>query len=230
MNPAAAPMRSGAAPGTRAARTQQAQNVGPAWSRRRPVMSGPGTGDVPVLSARDHGVPGRRWQRTRSAWCCTAGLPQLLLVAALLGIPLSVVAFGFLVAVHELEHVVWHTLPAELGFDHVPAWWAILALGPGRRPRRPHRAAPARSRRTRPRRRARRRPDPTQPRAGHRARRRDEPGPRRGGRSRGAADRAGRRARAPRGQRTKAGDSVQARARSRRPGRPRPSPPSSATP
>jgi H+/Cl- antiporter ClcA len=57
------------------------------------------------------------------------GYLRLLLVAALLGIPLSVVAFGFLVAVHELEHVVWHSLPTELGFDHPPAWWAIVTLG-----------------------------------------------------------------------------------------------------
>jgi H+/Cl- antiporter ClcA len=57
------------------------------------------------------------------------GYLKLLLLAGLLGIPLSVTAFGFLVGVHELEHVVWHTLPHELGYDHVPAWWPILALG-----------------------------------------------------------------------------------------------------
>ena len=57
------------------------------------------------------------------------GYLRLLLGAALLGIPLSVIAFGFLAAVHELEHVVWHTLPHELGFEHAPAWWAIPALG-----------------------------------------------------------------------------------------------------
>jgi H+/Cl- antiporter ClcA len=54
---------------------------------------------------------------------------RLLLVAGLLGIPLSVTAFGFLAAVHELEHAVWHSLPHELGYEHVPAWWPIPALG-----------------------------------------------------------------------------------------------------
>lgn len=54
---------------------------------------------------------------------------NVLLMAALLGIPLSVAAFGFLVAVHELEHVVWETLPDALGFDELPAWWPILTIG-----------------------------------------------------------------------------------------------------
>jgi H+/Cl- antiporter ClcA len=57
------------------------------------------------------------------------GYLALLLVAALIGIPLSLIAFAFLVAVHQLEHVVWVTLPEALGFDDVPAWWPILALG-----------------------------------------------------------------------------------------------------
>jgi H+/Cl- antiporter ClcA len=53
----------------------------------------------------------------------------LLLVSAVLGIPLSLVAFGFLAAVHELEHLVWHSLPESLGYDVPPAWWPILAIG-----------------------------------------------------------------------------------------------------
>jgi H+/Cl- antiporter ClcA len=57
------------------------------------------------------------------------GYLALLLVAALIGIPISVIAFGFLAAVHELEHLVWDTLPAELGYDHLPAWWPIVTIG-----------------------------------------------------------------------------------------------------
>lgn len=52
----------------------------------------------------------------------------LLGVAALLGIPMSLVAFLFLAAVHELEHLLWHSLPHELGYEELPAWWAIAAL------------------------------------------------------------------------------------------------------
>jgi H+/Cl- antiporter ClcA len=57
------------------------------------------------------------------------GYLRLLLLAALIGVPLSLVAFGFLAAVHQLEHLVWHTLPSEAGYDHAPAWWPVLALG-----------------------------------------------------------------------------------------------------
>ena len=57
------------------------------------------------------------------------GYLKLLLLAGLIGVPLSLLSFGFLAAVHELEHLVWHTLPSEAGYDHAPAWWPILALG-----------------------------------------------------------------------------------------------------
>jgi H+/Cl- antiporter ClcA len=57
------------------------------------------------------------------------GYLSLLLIAALLGIPLSFVAFGFLTAVHWLEHLVWDTLPASLGFESLPAWWPIVTIG-----------------------------------------------------------------------------------------------------
>ena len=54
---------------------------------------------------------------------------MLLLVVAVLGIPLSLAAFGFLAAVHELEHLVWETWPHELGYAELPAWWPILTIG-----------------------------------------------------------------------------------------------------
>jgi H+/Cl- antiporter ClcA len=57
------------------------------------------------------------------------GYIGLLVVASLVGIPISAIAFGFLAAVHGLEHVVWHDLPAELGFDEPPPWWPIPTLG-----------------------------------------------------------------------------------------------------
>ncbi len=57
------------------------------------------------------------------------GYLTLLLVVALLGIPLSLIAWGFLVAIHELEHVVWETLPSSLGYDELPAWWPIITIG-----------------------------------------------------------------------------------------------------
>ena len=52
----------------------------------------------------------------------------LLLAAAVLGIPLSFVAFGFLAAVQKLQHVVWYSLPESLGYDVAPVWWPLAAL------------------------------------------------------------------------------------------------------
>ena len=57
------------------------------------------------------------------------GYLMLLLVVALLGIPLSAAAFGFLAAVHWLEHLVWETWPHDLGYAELPAWWPILTVG-----------------------------------------------------------------------------------------------------
>ena len=57
------------------------------------------------------------------------GYLTLLLISALIGIPLSVVAFGFLAAVHQLQHVVWHSLPENLGYHELPSWWPILTIG-----------------------------------------------------------------------------------------------------
>jgi len=53
----------------------------------------------------------------------------LLVVSGLVGIPISAIAFGFLAAVHELEHVVWDSFPQSMGYDVPPAWWPIPALG-----------------------------------------------------------------------------------------------------
>ncbi|SFB45725.1 H+/Cl-antiporter ClcA [Nocardioides alpinus] len=57
------------------------------------------------------------------------GYLRLLLTAGLLGLPLSLVAFAFLAVVHELEHVVWHDLPAALGHATPPPWWPVLTIG-----------------------------------------------------------------------------------------------------
>jgi H+/Cl- antiporter ClcA len=56
------------------------------------------------------------------------GYLVLLLVAALIGVPISVIAFGFVAAVEQLEHLVWDSLPSALGFAEPPAWWAIPTL------------------------------------------------------------------------------------------------------
>ncbi len=57
------------------------------------------------------------------------GYLRVLGMSALVGIPLSVVAFAFLVVLHQLEHLVWHTLPESLGYEVPPAWWPVAAIG-----------------------------------------------------------------------------------------------------
>ncbi|PFG43321.1 H+/Cl- antiporter ClcA [Isoptericola jiangsuensis] len=59
------------------------------------------------------------------------GYLRLLLLAAGVGIPVSLVAFGFLALLHWMEHAVWEQLPEALGMDVAPWWYALpwLALG-----------------------------------------------------------------------------------------------------
>ncbi|HSK25836.1 MAG TPA: chloride channel protein [Jiangellales bacterium] len=45
--------------------------------------------------------------------------------SALVALPISLVAFGFLGLVDLVQRWVWETAPAELGFDTAPWWWPI---------------------------------------------------------------------------------------------------------
>jgi H+/Cl- antiporter ClcA len=52
----------------------------------------------------------------------------LLIFAAVLGVPISAVAYGFLVLVHYLQRWVYDDLPHGLGWTQAPAWWPIPVL------------------------------------------------------------------------------------------------------
>jgi H+/Cl- antiporter ClcA len=54
---------------------------------------------------------------------------KLLVLAALIGIPVSAVAYGFLELVAELQELLFDDLPDALGFDPVPVWWPLPLLG-----------------------------------------------------------------------------------------------------
>lgn len=55
-----------------------------------------------------------------------------LVFSALIGIPVSLAAFGFLVLLDEMEKGLWQELPRELGLDAPPWWWPLpLALVSG---------------------------------------------------------------------------------------------------
>ncbi|MGW3241332.1 chloride channel protein [Streptomyces sp. NPDC001070] len=48
--------------------------------------------------------------------------------SALVGIPVSFLAFWFLVALHELERLLWEVLPEHLGWHAAPWWWPLVLL------------------------------------------------------------------------------------------------------
>ncbi|KQV15953.1 chloride channel protein [Kitasatospora sp. Root107] len=55
----------------------------------------------------------------------------LLVMTALLGIPISAVAFGFLALVSELQSLTYTDLPKGLGFNGTPSWWPIPLVAVG---------------------------------------------------------------------------------------------------
>ncbi len=59
------------------------------------------------------------------------GYLGMLVLAAVLGIPISALAFGFLALTGELESLLYTDLPSGLGFDRTPAWWPVPLLAVG---------------------------------------------------------------------------------------------------
>lgn len=53
------------------------------------------------------------------------GYLKTLLTGALVGIPVSLVSFWFLAGMHELQHVLWSSLPRAFGWDTAPWWWPL---------------------------------------------------------------------------------------------------------
>ncbi|WP_261989338.1 chloride channel protein [Streptomyces sp. uw30] len=53
---------------------------------------------------------------------------KALVFSALIGVPVSLIAFWFLAGVHELENALWADLPSELGWDTPPWWWPLPLL------------------------------------------------------------------------------------------------------
>jgi H+/Cl- antiporter ClcA len=56
---------------------------------------------------------------------------RLVVLAAIIGLPISALAYGFLKLVAVLQEAVFTNIPHDLGFDSAPAWWPlpVLALG-----------------------------------------------------------------------------------------------------
>jgi H+/Cl- antiporter ClcA len=49
-------------------------------------------------------------------------------LAAIIGVPVSALAYGFLKLVDELQKAFFTTIPEDLGFDAPPAWWPLPLL------------------------------------------------------------------------------------------------------
>jgi H+/Cl- antiporter ClcA len=58
----------------------------------------------------------------------TRAYVRLLILAALIGLPVSALAYGFLELVAELQSLLFDDLPGWLGFDSPPTWWPIPLL------------------------------------------------------------------------------------------------------
>src|SRR5215470_9610512 len=56
---------------------------------------------------------------------------QLLVVAAILGVPVSAAAYGFLALVNYLQQEIFTHLPHGLGFATEPVWWPLPVLAVG---------------------------------------------------------------------------------------------------
>ncbi|MFF3325642.1 chloride channel protein [Streptomyces sp. NPDC002889] len=56
------------------------------------------------------------------------GYLKALVFCALIGVPVSLAAFWFLVVLHELEHLMWADLPQALNWDTPPWWWPLPLL------------------------------------------------------------------------------------------------------
>jgi H+/Cl- antiporter ClcA len=56
---------------------------------------------------------------------------QLLVVAAILGVPVSAAAYGFLALVNYLQQEMFIHLPHGLGFTSEPIWWPLPVLAVG---------------------------------------------------------------------------------------------------
>ena len=53
---------------------------------------------------------------------------RLLLLAAIIGVPVSVASYGFLEVVDALQTAFFKDIPHDLGFNNTPTWWPVPLL------------------------------------------------------------------------------------------------------
>ncbi|HEV3132303.1 MAG TPA: chloride channel protein [Acidimicrobiales bacterium] len=92
----------------------------------RPVASGGVPGMTSAAPGGDQGATGA--PPDPLALLRSRSYIQLLVLAAVIGVPVSALAYGFLKLVAVLQTWFFGTLPKELGFHGVPAWWPLPLL------------------------------------------------------------------------------------------------------
>jgi len=68
----------------------------------------------------------------------------LLVLAAIIGVPVSAAAYFFLALVSKLQVWIFTDLPKDVGFHSEPLWWPDPAAAAGRGAGRSHHPVPAR--------------------------------------------------------------------------------------
>jgi hypothetical protein len=58
----------------------------------------------------------------------TRSYVQLLILAAVIGVPVSAIAYGFLKFIGLLQNWIFLSLPKELGLAGAPVWWPLPLL------------------------------------------------------------------------------------------------------
>src|SRR5690242_12319978 len=81
--------------------------------------------DPPAPDASPAGAPS---EAAASAVLRSPAYLRLLLLAAVLGVPVSAAAYLFLYLMGLIQHWVFTDLPRQLGFTTAPPWWPLPPL------------------------------------------------------------------------------------------------------
>jgi H+/Cl- antiporter ClcA len=87
------------------------------------AATGPGAAPTPATTAGTSDGPDVH------AVLRSRGYILLLVAAAVLALPLSALAFGFLAGIQWLQQLVWQGLPEQLGWATPPIWFPLPVLG-----------------------------------------------------------------------------------------------------
>lgn len=92
-----------------------------------PSPGGPIAGTKPQAAGSEPGSQPREADQLREM-LRRPEYRKALVFCGLIGIPVSLIAFWFLVAIQELEELIWTDWPRDLGYDPAPWWWAFPPL------------------------------------------------------------------------------------------------------